>query len=225
MTDNPAVKEIPVFGSTAPVPIGNLATSATSVVTVSTGTLSLVTQAGLPLKPTDRLRIASASGDWMEGAVSSYAGENLVVTVDKANGTGTHADWAIQLLGKPTDTTTGPVVVGVPGETKKGTEPSGDSCQQIPRRGALTIALVTTKGSSAASVWNSVIVPKDAEIGDVVEVYRTPDSTGPAVLLFPNVNESIGENKKSTGKNADAAVSVPSSMVLRKVSTSLWLVS
>jgi hypothetical protein len=121
----------------------------------------------------------------------------------------------------------GPVARVYPTETLAGEEPTSDTSVQIPRRGELTIALVTTKGTPTGSNWNSVALPKDAELLDVVEVHRAPDSTGGAVLLFPNKGEAIDANQASTGENS---AGVPTSVgggkgvSFRKVSASLWLI-
>jgi len=114
------------------------------------------------------------------------------------------------------DTSTGPVVSGSPAETKRGAIPIAATSLQISRRGPVTIAMVSTKEIKNGSTWNTVTLPKDAEILDVVEVYRAPDSTGPAVLVFPNEGEKIGTNDYVTIGDGGAA--------FRKVSTSLWLV-
>lgn len=206
-------KPLLVFGDTVAV---KPATSTTSLETVGAGVVSFIIQPSLPYKATDRLRAASASSpDWMEGAVSSYEGENLALAVDKSNGTGTHSDWNITQVGA-TATATGPVVFGTPAETKRGEVSTFETVLQIPRRGAVTIAMVFTKEIKDGSTWNAVALPKDAEILDLVEVYRAPGSTGPSVLVFPNEGETIGTDEYVTTGDGGAA--------FRKVTTSLWLV-
>ncbi|MEO6923174.1 MAG: hypothetical protein ABI142_05060, partial [Bryocella sp.] len=86
-------------GSAGP---GYLATSATSLAIASSGSVSFTTQAGLAYSAGGRVRATStAAGDWMEGVVSSYSGPTLAVTMDLSSGSGTHADWNINLAGEP----------------------------------------------------------------------------------------------------------------------------
>jgi hypothetical protein len=70
-----------------------------------------------------------------------------------------------------------------------------------------------------------VRLPTDAEIGDVVEVYRDPASPSDAPFVFPNVGESIGDKPVSDGSNVTAGVGVStlSGVVFRKVSSTLWM--
>lgn len=100
-------------GSTGATGPGYAATS-TSSLAIGTGSKSFTTQAGLAYTVGARVR-ASSAGDtakWMEGVVSSYSGTALVVTVDKTNGSGTLADWNINLAGEPglSGTGTGDVI-------------------------------------------------------------------------------------------------------------------
>jgi hypothetical protein len=66
------------------------------------------------------------------------------------------------------------------------------------------------------------VLPTDAEVGDVVEVYSTGGRDG---RIFPPVGEAIGSRPASTGTNNDAGVSVPllSGVVLRKISATQWM--
>ncbi len=92
-------------GATGP---GYLATSASSLVTASSGSKSFATQTGLAYAVGARIRATSVgTGEYMEGLVTSYSGSTLVATMDVASGTGTHADWNINLAG----------VVGTVGQT------------------------------------------------------------------------------------------------------------
>ena len=198
-----------------------LATSTTSLVT-GTGTVTFVTQPSVAFKGRVNAKSASTS-DWMEGAVSSYINEDLILAIDKSQGTGTHADWNLSLAVAPTPDT-GPITFVTPDETLVGIEPTS-SAMQIPRRGAVTVAVITTTATPKGTN-NAVTLPKDAQINDVVEVHMDPASTGPGVLVFPNQDEAIGKSDKSTGKNsASVATGVGDrGVVFRKVSKSLWLI-
>lgn len=44
---------------------------------------------------------ASPAANWMEGVVASYAANTLQLSVDLVGGSGTHADWTINLAGEP----------------------------------------------------------------------------------------------------------------------------
>lgn len=80
---------------------GYLATSATSLVTAGSGSRAFTTQAGLAYTAGARIRATSTgTGDWMEGVTASYSGATLTVTMDLNSGTGTNADWDINLAGE-----------------------------------------------------------------------------------------------------------------------------
>ena len=89
---------VPGTGGAGP---GYLATSTTSVAIASSGSISLTTQVNLAYTPGARVRATSAgSGNWMEGVVSSYSASGvLVFTADLSSGSGSHADWNINIAG------------------------------------------------------------------------------------------------------------------------------
>jgi hypothetical protein len=93
-----------VTGATGP---GYQATSATSL-TIGTGAKVFTTQAGLAYTVGARARAASNATptNWMEGLVTAYSGTSLTVNVDLTNGSGSAADWNINLSGQ--QGTTGP---------------------------------------------------------------------------------------------------------------------
>jgi hypothetical protein len=83
---------------------GYLATS-TSSLAIGTGSKTFTTQTNLAYSPGARVR-ASSNGsptNWMEGAVTSYSSgtTTLVLNIDKVSGSGTFADWNINLAGQP----------------------------------------------------------------------------------------------------------------------------
>ncbi|SFN02519.1 hypothetical protein SAMN05216573_10773 [Bradyrhizobium sp. Rc3b] len=89
-------------GSTGPTGAGYGGTSTTSLA-IGTGSKAFTTQAGLAYTNGARVRASSAANpttDWMEG-VATYSGTSLTISVDKTNGSGTHADWNFNVGGEP----------------------------------------------------------------------------------------------------------------------------
>ena len=75
-------------------------TSTTSL-TIGTGSKVFTTQAGLAYTNGARVRATSAANaaNWMEGTVS-YSSTTLTMTSDKVGGSGTHADWNLNVTGE-----------------------------------------------------------------------------------------------------------------------------
>jgi hypothetical protein len=76
--------------------VENVGASASSL-TVGTGSKTFATQAGLPLTVGLRVRAYSEASEttWIEGAITSYSGTTLIVSIDTTSGTGTYSDWHI----------------------------------------------------------------------------------------------------------------------------------
>lgn len=76
-------------------------TSTTSLA-IGTGTKVFTTQAGLAYTDGARVRASSDAdtSDWMEGLVT-YSGTTLTMTSDKTSGSGTLADWNLNVVGEP----------------------------------------------------------------------------------------------------------------------------
>jgi hypothetical protein len=89
-------------GGAGPQGPGYAASSTTSLA-VATGALTVTTQAGLAYSIGARARLASAGTPtaWMEGQITAYSGTSLTINADLVNGSGTHADWNINLAGIP----------------------------------------------------------------------------------------------------------------------------
>lgn len=89
-------------GAAGPAGPGYYATSTTSLA-VATGSQTFTTQAGLAYSVGGRARAASAGtpSAWMEGQVTAYSGTSLTLNVDLTNGSGTHADWNLNVAGTP----------------------------------------------------------------------------------------------------------------------------
>lgn len=84
-----------------PAAPGYVATSITSQACVAAGPVSLTTQDGLAYSAGARVRATSAAtGEWIEGVVSSYLNSVLTFTADLCSGAGTHADWHINVAGE-----------------------------------------------------------------------------------------------------------------------------
>jgi hypothetical protein len=85
-------------GATGP---GYAAMSTTSLACAGAGSKTFATQTGLAYSAGARIRATSAgTGEWMEGVVTAYSGGSLTATMDSNSGTGTHADWTINLAGQ-----------------------------------------------------------------------------------------------------------------------------
>ena len=80
---------------------GYRATSTTSLAT-GAGSVAFTTQSGLAYTVGARVRATSAgTSEYMEGLVTAYSGTTLTVLMDAASGSGTHADWNINIAGDP----------------------------------------------------------------------------------------------------------------------------
>jgi hypothetical protein len=79
---------------------GYKATSTTSL-SISTGSKTLTTQSGLAYSVGARVRISyvTNSANYMDGQVSSYTATSMVVSVDAIGGSGTYANWNINVVG------------------------------------------------------------------------------------------------------------------------------
>ena len=89
-------------GPAGPVGPGYTASSATSAATVNTGTVTftdvpttLAYSVGARIRATSR-----GTGEWMEGVLSSYSNAVFAFIADLCSGSGTHADWDINLAGE-----------------------------------------------------------------------------------------------------------------------------
>lgn len=88
-------------GSQGAAGAGYGGTSTTSL-TIGTGSKVFTTQAGLAYQNGARVRASSAANaaNWMEGTVT-YSGTTLTMTSDKVGGSGTLADWNLNVTGEP----------------------------------------------------------------------------------------------------------------------------
>lgn len=132
------------------------ATSTTSLL-IGTGTKAFTTQAGLAYLAGARVRASSAANtaNWMEGVVTAYSSTTLTVSVDLVGGSGTLADWNINLAGARGATgATGP-------EGPQGTlavEGLFDTLTGNTTDSYVTIADVGSGVDAESRVWGSLLV-------------------------------------------------------------------
>ena len=90
---------------------GYAATSTTSLA-IGLGSTAFTTQAGLAYSVGAFTRASSAANgaNYMQGLVTAYSGTTLTINVTESGGSGTHADWNINLVGNTGAT-------GAPGAT------------------------------------------------------------------------------------------------------------
>ncbi|MHC4051374.1 hypothetical protein [Bradyrhizobium sp. 25ACV] len=136
-------------GPTGATGAGYGGTSTTSLA-IGTGSKVFTTQAGLAYTNGARVRASSAANpttDWMEG-VATYSGTTLTVTVDKTNGSGTHADWNFNVGGEP-GTTGVASIDGATGAftTSNGIETAAGVIRLTGARRTLPTRQVFTSGS------------------------------------------------------------------------------
>lgn len=84
-------------GDTGP---GYYATSTTSLL-IEVASKTFTTQNDLAYSVGARVRASSAAdtANYMEGLVTSYSGTTLIISIDRISGSGTYADWNINLAG------------------------------------------------------------------------------------------------------------------------------
>ncbi len=90
-----------VFASVLAAGPGYFATSS-SAISLTTGTKTFVTQAGLAYSTGARMRASSRANtnNYLEGEVASYASNSLVTVVSTFGGSGTFTDWNLNLAGQ-----------------------------------------------------------------------------------------------------------------------------
>lgn len=159
---------------------GYLATSATSVA-IGTGSKTFTTQTGLAYTIGARARASSASvpTNYMEGLVTAYSGSALTINVDTSSGTGSPADWDINLAGNVG--ATGPQgpqgPTGPPGSG--GTTTPGGSSGQIQFNNAGAFGGFTASGDATINAsTGAVAVTKTS--GNPFASSATTDTTNAA---------------------------------------------
>ncbi len=109
---------------------------------------------------------------------------------------------------------------------------TGNDGTPIPRDGVLTIALIATHNPGTGNHPGLDIdcvarLPEKSEIGDVVEAYCVPGTTGTSAYVHPPKGESIGVLPVSTGDNVGTCVEVPATAgrLFRKTAAAAWQVT
>lgn len=92
----------PSQGAVGPTGPGYGGTSTTSLA-IGTGSKSFTTQSGYAYQAGNYIRASSAADgtNFMEGTITSYIGNSLVLNVTKTGGSGTKTDWTFSLAGTP----------------------------------------------------------------------------------------------------------------------------
>ena len=99
-----------------------------------------------------------------------------------------------------------------------------DGAPEIPCLSEWTVALVTT-GHDGYPVPQRVILPSEADIGSVIEVYLvTTVSYQPnGLVLFPPVGTSFGPGYTiNTGTTTNIGLTITDGTLFRKVDASTW---
>ena len=176
-------------GATGP---GYAATSTTSLA-IGAGSQTFATQAGLAYSIGARARASSSGAPtaWMEGAVTAYSGTTLTINVDLTGGSGTHADWNINLAGQqgqqgvtgstgpagPTGSTgsTGPA--GPTGPTGS----TGAAGQGVPTGGSTNQVLTKNSATNYDTSWQT---PASAAAGAKILISTQTVSSAVASVDF-----------------------------------------
>lgn len=161
---------------------GYSASSVTSLVT-GTGSRTFTVAAGLAYSTGARIRATSAgTTQWMEGVVTSYSGTTLVVLMDSNSGTGTNADWNINLAGQigqsgPTGSTGPTGLTGPAG-------PTGASGPNAFTSTTLSFVMPTVSSTVNVSVINSTWM----QVTQYVYVY---DGTNTCTMQVSAIPDSL----------------------------------
>ncbi len=92
-----------------------------------------------------------------------------------------------------------------------------EGAPEIPHPTGHTIALV---GTDTAHTQQPIVLPSDAEIGDVVEVYHQPAVAG--LALFPPVGSSFGPSFPVNNGTGSGMYLDVNNVICRKVDGVTW---
>ncbi len=177
--------------------------SSVSSLTVTTGSKTFTIATGRGYTVGQRLRAASAADptNYMEGLVASYSGATLTMTIDRAGGSGTHADWNINVAG---DTGS----QGTKGDTGSGYGGTSTSSVAVGI-GSKTFAtqpnLAYTVGgrvrvSSGTAYMEGLVTAYDAVTGSLT--VNTDNANGSGTLTVWNINLA-GDPGSPLGQKVD----------------------
>lgn len=174
--------------------------TSTSSNTISNGAKTFTVEADRGYTENQYLRATYDNSNYVEGWVSSYSGTTLVLNVSRAIGTGTYADWDINICGDPGSVNSlaiGSVTASAPGSSASanitGVAPSQTLNLTLPRgepgpANSLSIGTVT-EGSAAASITGTaptqvlnLVVPKGNAATIAIGTVGTVDPGYPATV-------------------------------------------
>ena len=202
---------------------GYTATSTTSL-TIGIGSQSLTTQTGLAYTAGARIRLSSSanSSNYIEGIVTTYNSGTgaLVFTADYIGGSGTYADWNINLTGDVGATgpqgiqgiqgATGPIGMNWTGAYNAGT--AYNIHDGVSYNGSSYICILASTGNvpTNATYWSVLALKGTDGTG-------TGDFVGPASSIANNIvtfADTTGKLGKDSGYSVSSlALSVPSTDV------------
>lgn len=167
-------------------------TSTTSLATVNSGSVSFLgVTAGLAWIAGARMRATSVgTGEFMEGVVTAYSGTTLTATMDLRSGTGTHADWNINIAGQQGT----PGAGSITGGTIHGVAIAGSST-------SITGSVVL--GNAEILVGQTAADPLNKAVGGDLTMTNLGAFTVAALAITTG---KIADLAVTTAKIADAAV-------------------
>ena len=161
-------------GVAGPTGAGYGGTSTTSLA-IGTGSKAFTTQSGLAYTNGARVRASSAanSANWMEGR-ATYSSTTLTINVDKIGGSGTLADWNLNVTGEPgagdllsannlSDVASAATAATNLGVVRYGGSQSLTSPQQVQARSNMGIPVGHIPGDTSGSA------PTTGEIGQRIQ--------------------------------------------------------
>lgn len=221
--DDEAIISVNALGALAQT---TAATSETAATITASSPVTFTTQSALPYLPGTRLRFYSrGSGAWMEGKVTSYAGQTLTALMDLASGSGSHSDWNITVTGEPGEVVgaapiNSPTFTGTPAAP---TAAPGTNSTQIATTEFVQNGLAAKAPTASPTITGTPTAPT-AENGTNTEQIATTRFVQSG--LAPKADASAVSSALATKANAsdlsslETTVSNLSSTVAGKASTS-----
>jgi hypothetical protein len=182
-----------VFDFTIPAGEGYGGTSTTSLA-IGTGSKAFTTQAGLAYTNGARVRASSAADttNWMEG-LATYSGTTLTITVTKTNGSGTHADWNLNVVGEPG--------AGDLSSANNLSDVASAATALANLGGMAKSANLSDVASAATALANLGGLAKSANLSDVANAATARGNLG----LTAYANATVGQIPGTTGTTQPAA--------------------
>jgi len=160
------------------IPLSSIATyltgTSTTSLAVGTGAKVFTTQANLAWTAGTRLRVASDdSTKIMDGEITTYSGTTLTLDIDYTEGSGTHADWNISIVGAR-GATGADGTVDITSQTAV-TDPAIDDLLLLSDTSAGTNRKITT--ANFMKVINDLTAETAVDSADEVPIYDSSGST------------------------------------------------